>query len=146
MLIVKIRYVLEIYSFSRTLILLYKIYITFACLLTTLPAKLSEFIYNVFWPYSSGLFFCRFPSLYRSNSFQFWIKVFFNLHTSAPLIALKLTLSNVSSGSASHLIWQLVTYQNPRGLQRGYTWHFFTLPRAFHTAVIQNGGREGLWW
>ena len=30
-----------------------------------------------FWPYSSGLFFCRFPSLYRSNSFQFWIKRLF---------------------------------------------------------------------
>ena len=47
-------------------------------------------------------------SLYRSNSFRVSIKLFFNLHTSARLIALnksrlKLTLSNASSESASHL-------------------------------------------
>ena len=35
--------------------------------------------------------------------FQFWITLFFNLHTSACLIELKPTLRNASSGSASHL-------------------------------------------
>ena len=35
--------------------------------------------------------------------FQFWITLFFNLHTSACLTELKPTLRNASSGSASHL-------------------------------------------
>ena len=61
-------------SFSRTLILLYKILRVFS------PDKVWQFCREsttFFWPYSSGLFFCRFLSLYRSNSFQFWIKLLF---------------------------------------------------------------------
>ena len=92
--------------------------------------------------YSSSLFFYQFLSLYRSNSFRFSMKLSFNLHSLACHIALKLTLSNAPFGGASHLATGHVS--KSKGAIERLFGIWFRLLRAFHTAVIQNGGQEGL--
>ena len=103
------KFILEIYSVFQDL--LYKIDITsVCCVFFKVPDIINYYFDNFAGRVKRFLglnplvcFSADFFLFAEAIHFQFWITLFFNLHTSACLFELKLTLCNASSGSASHL-------------------------------------------